>query len=390
MDVLAHNGELTQEIKVRILTTNASSLLEDLYDLYASHTETRGLIALKKGLEPLAKILWAQENVKPQDDALAFIEPKLKVNSREEALAGARDIVAERIKKNKEAKKELKSFLKSHGSLNIAIIKENHPEFTHYKKYLNGSFIPLSTKCFHALELLDAESKGILSLSINVPSDGCFNILNKLFIKKDNEAGQHVRLALEDCYQRFLLPYLEMEIRTQLFQEAIQEAFDSRNNSRKPKKDLSLNARYFLLLPLIIFIFLTLRLVSSPDKTIKKVDNQKDSIKTEAQDKQLNGIIKKYYPNGQIMTLEGRLNGKRDGGFRKFLPNGQIVLFATYKNDVLDGEYREYYDNGKWKILKNYKAGQLEGLVKEYGQNGKLKQQTYYQKNRPIKKQEHE
>jgi antitoxin component YwqK of YwqJK toxin-antitoxin module len=91
-----------------------------------------------------------------------------------------------------------------------------------------------------------------------------------------------------------------------------------------------------------------------------------------------------------MMSIEGYLNGKRDGGFRKFLPNGQIVLFVTYKKGILDGESREYYDNGEWKITKNYQDGLLEGFLREYNKQGRLQHQIYYHKNIPIQKQIHE
>jgi hypothetical protein len=357
LDLLSLKGELTKESKVKVLTTNDLSSLEEFYDSYSSNNQTRELIAIKKYLEPLAAILWRQEkNVVPQDDALAFIDSGLNINSRDDALAGARDIMAEWIRNNKEAKKELKALLKSHGSLNIEIIKEDHPELIHYKQCLSSPTLPLNVKTDHISEILEAESNGIVSLSIGVPKETYVPILEKFFIKRNCPASQQVRIALEDSCQRFLLPYIEVEARTQLLEDTFQEALS-------PKKD----QKYLFLVPLIL-LGLLLALKSAPHHKPE-------------------GIVKEFYPNGQIKSIESYLNGKRDGGFRKFLPNGQIVLFVTYKNDVLDGESREYYDNGQWKTVKDYKEGMLEGFVQEYDSQGHLQHQIYYHNNIPILRQ---
>lgn len=267
LDLLAFKGELTTENKMKILTANELSSLEEFYDFYSSSYQTRGLIAIKKGLDPLANILWRQErNVVPQDDALAFIDAAYQVNSRNEALAGARDIVAERIRDNKEIKKELKDLLKLHGSLNLG----------------NGSILPLTTKRHDSLRILEAESKGILSLSISISQEKTLSFLERLIIKNDKAASQQVRMAMEDSYQRFLLPYLEMEIRTQLLEDACH-----RNNRTLLTKSFLI----MLLLPLVLLAF---------------------------------GFIFQPKPAGIA---------------KKYSPNNQTVFWAPYKNGLLEQEY---------------------------------------------------
>jgi len=370
LDLLSLKGELTKDLKIKILATNDLASIQDLYDSYASNGQTKASLALKMGMDHLANILWRQErNVTPEMDALAFFEEKSEVNSSSKALTLARDIIAERVRDNKDAKKELRDFIKLNGALSIEVIDKDTTELDHHKQYFPTSPILLTEKIDHIFKILEAESKGIVLLSINIPEEESLKLLEKFFIKKETACGQHVRMAIKDSYERFLLPSLEVEIRTQLLEDAFLEILGPCKNTKNSIKILLLNTKYLPLIPFILLGLLAFTFIPHP-----KPD----------------GIIKTYYSNGQIKSIEGYLNGKRDGGFRRFLPNGQIVLFATYKNDVLDGESREYYDNGQWKTIKNYVDGQLEGFVQEYDQQGHLQHQVYYHNNLPLPKQTHE
>lgn len=222
---LEEQGKLTEELKTKILEAETLAVLEDLYLPYRPKRRTRGTIAKEKGLESLAQLLFEQRSeMNPTVEAAAFIDSEKGVNSAEDALSGARDIIAEWVNENAEARAKLRDLFAEKGIIRSRVISGKEEEGIQYRDYYDWEE-PVGTAPSHrVLAARRGEKEGFLIVHVAPPEEKAIPILESLFLKGDSEASRQVGLALSDSYKRLLLPSLETEIRQWAKKRADEEA----------------------------------------------------------------------------------------------------------------------------------------------------------------------
>lgn len=223
LNSIEEQGKLTPELKKRIDESWDSTELEDLYLPYKPKRVTKAEIARKKGLEPLADILLLQTEPRVTERAKSFVKGEVK--TVEEALQGARDILAERINENEEARQTVRTSFARTAVISSKVVKGKEEEGMKYRDYFDFSE-PLSRCSSHRLlALRRGESEGILRVSISPDAEGCTERLKRRFVKRRGEAADHVATAVDDAFKRLLKPSIETEFarlsKTKADEEAI-------------------------------------------------------------------------------------------------------------------------------------------------------------------------
>ena len=222
-NLIAAQEKLTPEIEKSIADAKTMTELEDIYRPFRPHRKTRASIAREKGLEPLAALLMAQLAVYEPDldqQADAFVQEEKGVKTREEAYAGACDIIAEDISDHAEYRKMIRTRTYEFGTL--ASKGEGDSVYTQYYEYEEKiNKIP----GHRILAINRGEKEDFLKVSVNVPSD---LILNELFAHviaaNDSPARKYVSSAIVDSYERLIAPSVEREIRNDMFDQASEGA----------------------------------------------------------------------------------------------------------------------------------------------------------------------
>lgn len=221
---LEERGQLTDELKEKILSAETMVVLEDIYLPYRPKRRTRATIAREKGLEPLAQLLFTQEDMDPTAEAAAFVDPEKGVDSVEEALAGARDIIAEWVNEDQTARSRMRDFYSSKAVFKSKVIPEKEAEAIKYKDYFDWEE-PVNTAPSHRiLAMRRGENEGFLTLRVLPPEDEALDILDGLFVKGEGASSQQVRMSVHDSYKRLLSPSMETEIRLATKKRADEEA----------------------------------------------------------------------------------------------------------------------------------------------------------------------
>jgi uncharacterized protein len=221
---LEERGQLTDELKEKILSAETMVVLEDIYLPYRPKRRTRATIAKERGLEPLAQLLFAQGDIDPLAEALAFVNPEKGVDSAEDALAGACDIIAEWVNEDQTARAKMRDFYSSKAVFKSKVIAEKEAEGIKYKDYFDWEE-PVSTAPSHRiLAMRRGENEGFLTLRVIPPEEEALQILDGLFVKGEGPASQQVRMAVHDSYKRLLSSSMETEIRLATKKRADEEA----------------------------------------------------------------------------------------------------------------------------------------------------------------------
>ena len=221
---LEERGQLTDELKGKIQAAESITVLEDIYLPYRPKRRTRATIAREKGLEPLAVRIFSQEDMDLAAEAAAFVDSEKGVNSVEEALAGARDIMAEWVNEDQTARARMRDLFTSRGSFKSKGIPEKQPQGMKYRDYFEWEE-PVATAPSHrVLAMRRGENEGFLILRVHPPEEEALAILEGLFVKGDSLPSQQVKMAVEDGYKRLLAPSMETEIRTVTKERADEEA----------------------------------------------------------------------------------------------------------------------------------------------------------------------
>jgi len=221
---LEERGQLTDELKEKILSAETMVVLEDIYLPYRPKRRTRATIAKEKGLEPLAQLLFAQKYMDPLAEAAAFVDPEKGVDSAEDALAGACDIIAEWVNEDQTARARMRDFYSSKAVFKSKVIPEKEAEGIKYKDYFDWEE-PVNTAPSHRiLAMRRGEKEGFLTLRVLSPEDEALEILDGLFVKGEGSASQQVQMAVHDSYKRLLSPSMETEIRLATKKRADEEA----------------------------------------------------------------------------------------------------------------------------------------------------------------------
>lgn len=217
-------GKLTPELEKQINEAETISLLEDIYLPYKPKRKTRASMAKEKGLEPLALQIFEQNGFDLEAAADKFIDTEKGVNSFDEALAGARDIIAEMISENAEARTKMRHYFQEKAEFKAEVIKGKEEEGIKYKDYFEWNE-PVKTAASHrVLAMRRGEKELILRLDALPPQEDAIAILENQFVTANNAASKQVQQALEDGYKRLLEPAMETELRVLTKQKADEEA----------------------------------------------------------------------------------------------------------------------------------------------------------------------
>ena len=209
LNSIEEQGKLTPELKARIESTWNSTELEDIYLPYKPKKQTRAEIARKKGLEPLAKIMMAQNERDIYGKAGRFVNGE--VNDAEEALQGARDIIAEWVNENESARNVLRNIFNREAVISSKLVKGKEEEGAKFRDYFDFKE-PLSRCSSHRLlAMRRGESEGILRVSITPDDEHCIETLNRRFVKGNTPSSEQVGIAVKDSFKRLLKPAIETE-----------------------------------------------------------------------------------------------------------------------------------------------------------------------------------
>ncbi|HTF82662.1 MAG TPA: Tex-like N-terminal domain-containing protein, partial [Cytophagales bacterium] len=217
-------GKLSTELEQKINEAQSLTELEDLYLPYKPKRKTRASAAKEKGLEPLADVLFQQSKIDINSEAEKFIDAEKGVNSSIEALAGARDIIAEWISEDKDARTRIRSLFLEKGAVTCKLIESKKEEAQKYKDYFEWSE-PIKTVPSHRLlAMRRGEKEGFLLLDMLPDEEEAISWLEAQFVKNRNEAAEQVKLAVKDSYKRLLRPSIETEVRISTKEKADEEA----------------------------------------------------------------------------------------------------------------------------------------------------------------------
>ena len=223
---IEEQGKLTPELKKKIEAAETMTALEDLYLPYKPKKRTRATIAREKGLEPLGEKIFAQEDFDLVAEAKKYIDAEKDVNTEEEALTGARDIIAEKVNEDVEARATMRDLFWKQGSYKVKVIPGKEVEAKKYMDYFEWEEDVQEAPSHRVLAIRRGEKEGMLSLDTSPEEEDALEKLAKRFIKDDsNEANaEQMELAVKDSYKRLLKSSMETEVRLKAKKKADSEA----------------------------------------------------------------------------------------------------------------------------------------------------------------------
>jgi protein Tex len=224
LNTIREQGNLTEELESRINQAQTLAEIEDLYLPFKPKRKTRASVARERGLEPLAKIIMAQHERDLSAAAKRFINPEHEINTIEEALAGAGDIIAEWVSENAFARQRMRQLFSREGILRSKVMKNKEDEAAKYRDYFEWEEPVSKIPSHRILAIMRGENEKLLKLSISPSEEKALEMLDKIFIKSEGEAAGQVADAIKDSYKRLLQPGMETEIRQMLKQKADEEA----------------------------------------------------------------------------------------------------------------------------------------------------------------------
>ncbi|MCG8377039.1 MAG: RNA-binding transcriptional accessory protein, partial [Chlorobiales bacterium] len=222
LESIEEQGKLTDELKKQIEAAETMAILEDLYLPYKPKRKTRASIAREKGLEPLANLILKQDFIDVEGEAEKFLSddtPEI-----EQALEGARDIIAENINENSKARNRIRKLYQKEASIISSVVKGKEIEGQKYQSYYEWDENLMETPSHRILAMFRGENEGFLKLKIGPDEDNALDILDEQFVKNDSESADQVMLAIKDSYKRLLAPSMETEIRNMAKEQADEEA----------------------------------------------------------------------------------------------------------------------------------------------------------------------
>ncbi len=224
LDSIAEQGKLTPELRKQIEEAETMSVLEDLYLPYRPKRKTRASVAVEKGLQPLSKLLWAQRQLDLQREAARFVNPEKGVANVEEALAGARDIIAEKISENPNIRARLRDTFLRHSRISTRQIPDRIDEDEKYRIYYKSEESLAKAPSHRILAMFRGEEEGILRISIAPDEERTLADMKRRIVKNNSNSAQQVWQAATDSYKRLLQPQMETEMRKFYKEKADKEA----------------------------------------------------------------------------------------------------------------------------------------------------------------------
>ena len=210
---LEERGLLTEELRMAVLSAETMATLEDVYLPYRPKRRTRATIAREKGLEPLALHLWDQEDFDVKIAAVEYVNPESGVEKVEDALDGARDIIAEWVSEDATARGEMRKLFWSQGVFSSKVVSATDSKVAKYRNYFEWEEPVADVPSHRSLAMLRGEREALLSIHIAPPVVQAMAILERIFVTGETQASQQVRLAVRDSYRRLLESSMETEVR---------------------------------------------------------------------------------------------------------------------------------------------------------------------------------
>ena len=214
--------QLTDELEEKIRQASTMQELEDLYLPYKPKKRTRATKAKEKGLEPLAKILMKQQEENPEQRAKEFLGEE--VENTEEALQGARDIIAEWVNESRQAREKTRRLFHKEALIESKVAKDQEEEGQKYKDYFDWSELIGKTPSHRYLAILRGEKEGILKVKIQPEKEEAVKVLERIFLKTENASSYQAKEAVGDAYKRLLAPSMENELKAYYKEKADDEA----------------------------------------------------------------------------------------------------------------------------------------------------------------------
>ncbi len=222
---LIDQEKLTDELKIKINQAETITVLEDIYLPFRPKRRTRATIAREKGLEPLAEKIFIQEEMDPILEAAAFIDSEKGVESAEDALSGARDIIAEWVNEDQEARAKMRSYFSKKAVFISKVVQDKETEAAKYRDYFDWQEPVAKAPSHRVLAMRRGEKEGFLNLSVS-PQDeeDAYALLEDQFVKGRLPSSEQVKITIHDCYKRLLSHSMETEIRLETKKRADNEA----------------------------------------------------------------------------------------------------------------------------------------------------------------------
>ena len=229
---LTERNLLTEQLQAKIDAAETLTVLEDLYLPFRPKKRTRATIAKEKGLEPLAELLWAQSpTTDPQAAAKEYVgreyqteKGPAKIENVAEALGGARDILAERMNDDANARAKLRALYVENGMIRSKVVAGKEEEGAKFKDYFDWSEPASKAPSHRILAMRRGEAEGFLFTRLLPVEEEALSLLERTFVKGNSASSQEVRLAVQDCYKRLLGFAMEGEARTHFKKRADEEA----------------------------------------------------------------------------------------------------------------------------------------------------------------------
>ena len=222
---IGEQGKLTAELQAAIEKAETLTELEDLYLPYKPKRKTRASVAIEKGLQPLADALMKQYQCHAEQLALPFVDPEKGVNTTEEALAGARDIIAERVNEDIAARNKVRNIFRRQAVITSKVVKNKEEEAAKFQSWFDWKENAMRAPSHRILALFRGEGEGLLRVKIAPEDDTpAIEALQRQFVRGNYESSQQVAEAVKDGYKRLTAPSIETEFYNLLKERADKEA----------------------------------------------------------------------------------------------------------------------------------------------------------------------
>ena len=233
---ITEQGKMTEEITLALSKAKTLTEVEDIYRPYKQKKKTRASVAIEKGLQPLADLILAQDPaVDPEKEAEKYIDEEKGVLSAADALAGAKDIIAEIASDSAETRKKLRNIFTKNGTISSSYTKKKEEdEQKTYEMYADYAEPVLEAKSHRILAINRGENEGFLKVSLGIDPALGKRIVCAGFVKNASPSALLVKAACEDAYDRLIAPSVEREVRSDLTDSANEQAIKIFEKNLRP------------------------------------------------------------------------------------------------------------------------------------------------------------
>ncbi|MFO7964257.1 MAG: Tex-like N-terminal domain-containing protein [Desulfobacterales bacterium] len=221
---LEQHGHLTDELNGQVLNAPTMAILEDIYLPYKPKRRTRGMAAREKGLEPLALAILSQSGIVPHESAREYIDPEKGVTSIDDALSGARDIIAETINEDGEIRAALRRLFAEKALIECRLATGKEDEGAKFKDYFEWKEPAATVPSHRLLAMRRGEKEDILNLTIAPSEEEAVNLIENITVTGEGPDSEQVKQSANDAYKRLLSRSMETEIRMAAKNKADEEA----------------------------------------------------------------------------------------------------------------------------------------------------------------------